>query len=61
MIKCYRIGRSYFEEEVLKNITFTIRKGERVSLLGPGGSGKSVILKIIVGLEKPDSGFSRLM
>ena len=61
MIKCYRIGRSYFEEEVLKNITFTIRKGERVSILGPGGSGKSVILKIIVGLEKPDTGFSKLM
>jgi phospholipid/cholesterol/gamma-HCH transport system ATP-binding protein len=61
MIKCYRLGRSYFDQQVLKNITFTIRKGERVSILGPGGSGKSVILKIIVGIEKPDYGYSKLM
>ena len=41
---------------LLEDISFQIGKGERVSLVGPGGSGKSTILKIILGLIKPDSG-----
>ena len=40
--------------EVLKGISFELHPGERVSLLGPGGCGKSTVLKIAVGLLPPD-------
>src|SRR3954467_6764878 len=42
--------------EVLKNITFSVQPGEIFVLMGPSGSGKSVLLKHIVGLELPTSG-----
>lgn len=40
----------------MKDVTFSIEKGEFVSILGPSGSGKSTLLRIIDGLELPDSG-----
>ena len=42
--------------EVLKNVTFSVEPGEIFVLMGPSGSGKSVLLKHIVGLEKPTAG-----
>ena len=45
----------------MKNISFKIEPGERVSLLGPGGCGKSTILKILLGLTPPDSGHVELL
>lgn len=44
-------------ENLLKNISFTVQKGEFVGIIGPYGSGKSLILKIILGFLKPTSGF----
>ena len=55
------VSKSYDKTPVLKNISFHIKPGERVSLLGPGGCGKSTILKILVGLTLPDSGEVMLM
>ncbi len=40
----------------VKNISFEVGEGALVALLGPSGSGKSTILRLIAGLEKPDSG-----
>jgi len=40
----------------LKDISFKIKQGEILSLIGPSGSGKSTIIKIITGIIKPDSG-----
>lgn len=56
MIDLRGVKKSFADEELLKDISFTIRRGERVSLLGAGGSGKSTILKIILGLEDPTAG-----
>ena len=44
------------EVEVLKNISFTLKEGEILTLLGPSGSGKSTILNILTKLLKPTSG-----
>jgi phospholipid/cholesterol/gamma-HCH transport system ATP-binding protein len=47
---------SFDDLEVLKGIDFNLFKGENVAVLGRSGSGKSVLIKIIVGLLKPDRG-----
>lgn len=46
---------------LLTDISFSLGPGERVSLVGPGGCGKSTILKILLGLLKPDAGEVRLL
>ena len=48
--------KSFGELEVLKGVNLTVYKGENVAVLGKSGTGKSVLIKIIVGLLKPDSG-----
>ncbi len=48
--------KSFGELHVLKGIDFTLFKGENVAVLGKSGTGKSVLIKIIVGLLKPDQG-----
>ena len=42
--------------EASKDINFGIEKGKLIGLLGPSGSGKTTILRMIAGLETPDSG-----
>ena len=44
------------EESVLKGISLTIDKGEFITLLGSSGCGKTTTLRIVAGLEMPDSG-----
>ena len=46
----------YGEQIVLKNATLSVHQDDRIGLIGNNGSGKSTILKIIVGLIEPDSG-----
>jgi len=43
-------------EIVLRDISFTVEKGERVAIIGESGSGKTTILRVILGLLKPISG-----
>jgi len=50
------LSKNFGRSEVLKNITFSVAPGEIFVLMGPSGSGKSVLLKHIVGLEKPSAG-----
>lgn len=50
------VNKSFGDHVVLKNITLKIEPGEIFVLMGPSGSGKSVLLKHIVGLEAPSSG-----
>ena len=50
------LSTSFGRSEVLKNVTFSVAPGEIFVLMGPSGSGKSVLLKHIVGLEKPTAG-----
>ena len=50
------VRRSFGTQEVLKGIDLEVRPGEIFVLMGPSGSGKSVLLRHIIGLEQPDAG-----
>jgi len=50
------LRKSYDGQPVLKGIDFAVQPGEVFVLMGPSGSGKSVLLKHIIGLEPPDEG-----
>lgn len=50
------LSRHFGKQEVLKGLDFEVRPGEIFVLMGPSGSGKSVLLKHIIGLETPDAG-----
>ncbi len=56
MIKIADLKKSFGSEEVLKGLNLTIQDGEITVILGRSGAGKSVLLKHIIGLVKPDSG-----
>ncbi|HWR39860.1 MAG TPA: dipeptide/oligopeptide/nickel ABC transporter ATP-binding protein [Patescibacteria group bacterium] len=47
-------------QEVLKDISFAVKTGECVGLIGESGSGKSTLGRLILGLERPDSGEIRI-
>ncbi len=48
--------KSFGELNVLKGVNLSVNKGENVAILGKSGSGKSVLIRILVGLLKPDKG-----
>jgi len=50
------LRKSFEGQEVLKGVDFEVRPGEIFVLMGPSGSGKSVLLRHIIGLEPPDAG-----
>jgi phospholipid/cholesterol/gamma-HCH transport system ATP-binding protein len=56
MIVLSNVRKKFGEQVVLGGVNFEVREGETVALLGPSGSGKSVLLKHINGLLHPDSG-----
>ena len=55
-IEIKSLNAYYDKLHVLKNINLNVEKGEILSLIGPSGSGKSSLLKMLVGLLKPKSG-----
>ncbi len=56
MLKVEDLVKRYGEFLALKGVSFEIRKGEILGLIGENGAGKSTTIKILVGLLKPDSG-----
>jgi phospholipid/cholesterol/gamma-HCH transport system ATP-binding protein len=50
------LRKNYGGQTVLKGINFTVERGEIFVIMGPSGSGKSVLLKQIIGLEEPNEG-----
>lgn len=56
MIQILNLHKSFGEKVVLRNVSMQIKKGETTCIIGKSGSGKSVLIKHIVGLLEPDSG-----
>jgi phospholipid/cholesterol/gamma-HCH transport system ATP-binding protein len=56
VIQLKHVSKSFGTNHVLTDFTFDLNKGENVVVLGKSGSGKSVLIKCIIGLIKPDSG-----
>lgn len=56
MIEVKNFRKSYGKKVVHKNVTFKVQEGQCIGLIGGSGAGKSVILRSLIGLEKPDSG-----
>lgn len=56
MIKVVNIKKKFGEEEILKGITTTFDKGKTNLIIGQSGSGKTVLLKCLIGLFKPEEG-----
>ena len=55
-IELKKVSKRFVDNVVLNEVDFFVAEGETVALLGPSGVGKSVLLKHIIGLIKPDSG-----
>ena len=56
MIELENISKKFNGKEVLEDLSFEVKKGERFGIFGPSGCGKTTILRIIAGLERPDKG-----
>lgn len=56
MLEVRHILKTYGDQPLLKDISFTVAAGETVCLLGASGSGKSTLLRLVAGLEEADSG-----
>jgi phospholipid/cholesterol/gamma-HCH transport system ATP-binding protein len=55
------LHKSFGDQKVLNGIDLIVRGGETLAVLGRSGTGKSVLLKLIVGLQEPDSGSIRVL
>ncbi len=53
------VSKAYAGKPVLRDVSLTVRRGERVAVIGPNGLGKSTLLKIVMGLVAADGGTSR--
>lgn len=56
MIRIENISKAFDDKEVLNDISFSINSGQRLCIIGQSGSGKSVLLKLIIGMLEPDKG-----
>jgi ABC-type multidrug transport system ATPase subunit len=59
VLEAVSISKAYGDKQVLKNVSLTLRRGERLAIIGPNGLGKSTLLKIAMGIVRADAGSSR--
>ena len=60
VVEAEGLGKNYGEKQVLRNVRFTIERGDRVALVGVNGAGKSTLIKLMTGEEAPTAGSVRL-
>lgn len=60
VLEVSNISKSFDRTQVLKDISFTLEKGQVVSIIGSSGSGKTTLLRCLNFLERPDNGVIRV-
>lgn len=56
MLKLTEVSHSFGDNAVLKDVSLTLAPGQRLALMGPSGKGKTTLLRIVLGLLRPDAG-----
>ncbi|MEG2440901.1 MAG: ABC transporter ATP-binding protein [Acetivibrio sp.] len=56
MVSFNQVSFCYENKEILKDVSFEVKKGEKVAIIGASGAGKTTIIKLLLGLYKPASG-----
>lgn len=56
ILECKNLHKRFGRKEILKGVSFTISKGDILAFIGPNGSGKTTTIKLILGLQKINSG-----
>src|SRR3954454_16726740 len=56
LVEVREVRKAFGEQKVLDGVSLHLKTGETISVLGRSGTGKSVLLKIIIGLQQADSG-----
>ena len=54
VVDCRGVTKRYGEVKAVADVSFTLRSGEILSILGSSGSGKTTVLRLIAGFESPD-------
>ncbi|MEV6495354.1 ATP-binding cassette domain-containing protein, partial [Actinoplanes sp. NPDC051633] len=53
---CSGLRKRYRRQQAVDDVSFTVGRGEVVGLLGPNGAGKTTVIKMLLGLVRPDAG-----
>jgi ATP-binding cassette subfamily F protein 3 len=56
MLQVNNVHKAYGDDVILEGVTFIVNDGDRLGLVGPNGCGKTTLLRVIVGEERPDAG-----
>jgi len=60
VIEASNLGKNYGEKCVLRDVNFTISRGDRIALIGANGAGKSTLIRLLAGEEPPTTGTTKL-
>ena len=55
-IELHHVSKHYGDKKILEDYSYIVLKNQRLGIIGPNGCGKSTVMKLIAGLEEPDSG-----